>query len=84
MGIVTFIIVRLPFLNACGSGEDRLQKTITIGFGSGPGSSMDLMPRQLAISMGKHIKKSVVVINKTDGDATINDAYVKAQPADGY
>jgi tripartite-type tricarboxylate transporter receptor subunit TctC len=77
------MFVASPLFSAYGSGEDWPQKTVTIVVGSGPGSSFDVMARHLAKSMEKYIKHPVIVINKTGGDATLNDAYVKAQPADG-
>ena len=82
--VLSLILIGLPILNAYGSGEEWPQRAITIVCGSGPGSSMDVMTRQLAKSMGKYVKQPVLVINKTGGDATLNDAYTKAQPADGH
>ncbi len=77
------ILINFPILNDYASGEEWPQRTITIVCGSGPGSSMDVMTRQLAKCMEKYVKQTVLVINKTGGDATLNDAYTKAQPADG-
>ena len=82
--ILMLTLISFPMATVYGSGEDWPQKTITIVCGSGPGSSMDVMTRVLAKCMGKYLKQPVMVINKTGGDATLNDAYVKAQPADGH
>jgi len=84
LSLLSLILVALPVLNAHGAGDDWPQKTITIVCGSGPGSSMDVMTRVLAKCMAKYVNQSVLVINKTGGDATLNDAYVKGQPADGH
>jgi tripartite-type tricarboxylate transporter receptor subunit TctC len=84
LSLLCLILVALPIFNAYGAGEDWPQKTITIVCGSGPGSSMDVMTRVLAKCMAKYVNQPVIVINKTGGDATLNDAYTKAQPADGY
>jgi tripartite-type tricarboxylate transporter receptor subunit TctC len=77
------MFVGLPLFSAYGSGEDWPQKTVYNRGWLRPGSSFDVMARHLAKSIEKYIKHPVIVINKTGGDATLNDAYVKAQPADG-
>jgi tripartite-type tricarboxylate transporter receptor subunit TctC len=82
--IAGLVVVGLGWGNSCLAAEEWPNKTITIVCGSGPGSSMDVMTRVLAKAMGKYVKQPVIVINKTGGDATLNDAYVKAQPADGH
>jgi putative tricarboxylic transport membrane protein len=82
--LIGLVLVGFAFADVCGAGEEWPQKTITIVCGSGPGSSMDVMTRVLAKCMAKYVNQSVMVINKTGGDATLNDAYVKAQPADGH
>jgi tripartite-type tricarboxylate transporter receptor subunit TctC len=85
LGTVGFLFVILSLSTAWGATAEEFPKhTITIVCGSGPGSSMDVMTRVLAKCMGKYVKQPVIVINKTGGDATLNDSFVKAQPADGH
>lgn len=49
-----------------------------------PGSSADLVARQLASGLEKILGQPVVVVNRTGAGGAVGYNYVKARPADGY
>jgi tripartite-type tricarboxylate transporter receptor subunit TctC len=60
------------------------ERPITIVVPYSPGGGMDLAARALADSMEKHLKQSVVVVNKPGGATTIGGNTIVTAKPDGY
>jgi len=78
------ILLCTPLFVTLANGQVWPEKPVTLVCASGPGSSMDVMVRQVAKAMEKHTNQQVIVLNKTGGANLVTMSYVQSQPADGY
>ncbi len=89
LGRFGFMLLATAFVLAPALGGTALSagypdRTITLIVPYAPGGVTDLGARALAEAMEKHLKKSVVIVNKPGGGTTIGgNAVVTAKP-DGY
>ena len=78
-----FLIGSCPtILHAAGSGYP--DKAITLIVPMAPGGTTDLGARVLAEAMEKHLKQSVVVVNKPGGAMTVGGYAAATAKLDGY
>lgn len=82
--LVAFLIVGVCFFLPQQANCAYPERPITIIVPYSPGGGMDLAARAIADSMEKHLKQSVIVVNKPGGATTIaGNTIVTAKP-DGY
>jgi len=78
--LALFVIVF--FTGTARSEFPERQVTIIVGFG--PGGTIDLLARSIAIGAGKYLKQSIVIENKGGGGGSVALGVVSAAKPDGY
>ena len=76
------LFVLVFFAGTAHSEFPERQVTVMVGFG--PGGTIDLLARGIAIGAGKHLKQPVVIENRGGGGGSVALGVVAAAKPDGY
>ena len=82
--LVTFLTMAVCFFLPQQAKAAYPERPINIIVPYSPGGGLDLAARALADSMEKHLKQSVVVVNKPGGATTIGGNTIVTAKPDGY
>jgi tripartite-type tricarboxylate transporter receptor subunit TctC len=82
--VATFLTVAVFFFLPQESIGAYPERPITIIVPYSPGGGLDLAARALADSMEKHLKQSVIIVNKPGGATTIGGNTIVTAKPDGY
>jgi tripartite-type tricarboxylate transporter receptor subunit TctC len=80
--LLVLSVVMLLFTGAACSEFPERQVSVMVGFG--PGGTIDLLARGIAIGAGKYLKQPVVIENRGGGGGSVALGVVAAAKPDGY
>jgi tripartite-type tricarboxylate transporter receptor subunit TctC len=78
------LLAYLFFCSFAAGAQTFPNKPVTLVHGFAPGGSLDVIVRQVALTMGKELGQSVAVDARAGATGTIAAALVSRAPADGY